>query len=264
MNGSSSVEEIGISFVIRARNEEVTLEKCIRSLFALTIPYEIVVVLHLCTDRSKEIVEALQRENERIRIYEFDVEVSKPGYETLATDADSVHSFVRYSTWCIKQAKRPGIFRWDADFVASEGLLTFLNGQTWERRYARYLIETRNSTYSHRELYLICHLTHFIKYLFWENPHFLQYVGSSPDDLPDDAYIDHVSEVSEVKQFWKRVPWYETEDSDEARTVKDRIARLTADFGEEPHAMARAGYKACDPIQNAILSANPDYIEIHT
>jgi glycosyltransferase involved in cell wall biosynthesis len=252
----------GISFVIRARNEEATLEKSIRSLFALTIPYEIVVVLHLCTDRSKEIVEALQRENDKIHIYEFDVEVSKPGYETLATDVNSDHSFVRYSNWCIQKATLPWIFRWDADFAASEGLLRFLNDREWPRTYGQYFIEARNSTHNNRELYLICGLCNYSKYLFWEVPYYISYTGSSPSSVPDDVFIQHASELSEVKQFWKRIPWYETEDSEEARTVKERIARLTADFGEEPKAMARAGYTACDPLQYAILKASPDYVRI--
>jgi len=253
----------GISFVIRARNEEATLETCIRSLFALTIPYEIVVVLHLCTDRSKEIVEALQRENDKIKIYEFGVEVSRPGYETLATDVDSEHSFVRYSNWCIQRAALPWIFRWDADFVASPGLLQFLNQREWPSISGQYYLEARNSVHNNREMYLVCGLSNYCKYLFWEVPYYISYIGSSPSSAPDDAYIEHASELSNVKQFWKRTPWYETEDSNEARTVKERILRLTAEFGEEPHAMARAGYKACDSLQHAILAARPDYVRIH-
>jgi glycosyltransferase involved in cell wall biosynthesis len=253
---------MGISFVIRVRNEEATLETCIRSLFALTIPHEIVVILHLCTDRSKEIVEQLQQENKRIRICEFDFEVSKPGYETLATDVDSAHSFVKYSTWCVQQAKLPWIFRWDADFVASHGLLQFLNGREWPRKFGQYYLEARNSVHNNRELYLICGLCNYSKYLFWEVPYYVSYIGSSPSSVPDDAYIEHASELSNVKQFWKRIPWYETEDSDEARAVKERILRLTAEFGEEPQAMARAGYKACDSLEHAILAARPDYVRI--
>lgn len=123
-------------------------------------------------------------------------------------------------------------------------------------------MEARNSIHNNREMYLICGISKYSKYLFWEMPYYILYIGSSPSSVPDDVYIQHMSELIEVKQFWKRIPWYETEDSDEARTVKDRIMRLTADFGEEPHAMARAGYKACDSVQHAILSASPDYVRI--
>ena len=51
----------GISFIIKVRNEETTLEQCIRSLFPLTVPHEIIVILHCCTDRSKEIAETLAK-----------------------------------------------------------------------------------------------------------------------------------------------------------------------------------------------------------
>ena len=250
--------------MIRARNEEATLEKCIRSLFALTIPYEIVVVLHLCTDRSKEIVEALQRENDKIHIYEFDVEVSKPGYETLATDVNSEHSFVRYSNWCLRKTTLPWVFRWDADFIANEKLIEFLNEKQWNSEYGQYYMEARNSMSSTRELYLICGMLEHRKYLFWEVPIFLT-TGNTPPTAPapKDVYIDHASELSEVKSFWKRIPWYETEDSDEARTVKSRIERLTADFGPEPPAMARACSTTVEALDRAIISVQPPYVRIN-
>jgi glycosyltransferase involved in cell wall biosynthesis len=53
----------GISFIVRARNEEKNLEKCVRSLFTLTIPYEINIILNSCTDRSEEIAKKLAEEN---------------------------------------------------------------------------------------------------------------------------------------------------------------------------------------------------------
>jgi hypothetical protein len=111
-------------------------------------------------------------------------------------------------------------------------------------------------------MYLICGLLNFSKYLFWEVPFYMNLIGSSPSTAPKDAYIEHASESTQVKSFWKRTPWYETEDSDEARTVKERMLRLTADFGEEPHAMARCG-GGCGPQQHAILAARPDYVRTH-
>lgn len=47
----------GISFVMRVRNEEDTLETAIRSLFSLTINYEIRIVLHLCTDKCITLIQ---------------------------------------------------------------------------------------------------------------------------------------------------------------------------------------------------------------
>ena len=111
------MEDAGISFIVRIRNEEKVLARSIRSLVSLTIPHEIILILHQCTDKSPEIAATLATENPHVRILTYNHTVSRAGYETLATDASSDHSFVRYSNWCREQARHPWMFRWDADFV---------------------------------------------------------------------------------------------------------------------------------------------------
>jgi len=253
--------EEGISFMMRVRNEEHTLEQSVRSLFALTIPYEIVIVLHLCSDRSREISERLQSENKRIHIFEYTVETSRAGYETLATDCSSPHSLMTYYNWCAKKTTLPWIFKWDGDFVASDGLIQFLNNESWEKRPvgARFQIEARNSVDSNKENYLSCGLVRYEKSTFWETP----IVFCMPDDLkicPENAYIIHKSELSEIKQHWTRIPWYTTEDSDDARLVQYRMNRLETDFGKEPLALFRCGNVKLDSFFRAITNANPSYI----
>lgn len=121
------MEVSGISFIVRIRDEEDVLYDSISSLKALTIPHEIILILHLCIDSSPQIAEKLANENPNIRVIFYNHEVSKAGYETLATDADSDHSFVKYSNWCFNLKKYPWVFKWDADFLSSEGLIKFLN-----------------------------------------------------------------------------------------------------------------------------------------
>ena len=77
----------GISFILRARNEEAYLTQSLTSLLSLTIPHEIVIILHKCTDQSKDIALDAQAKGGQIRIYETDHSLSKAGYETLATPA---------------------------------------------------------------------------------------------------------------------------------------------------------------------------------
>lgn len=253
----------GISFMMRVRNEEGTLEESIRSLFALKIPYEIVVVLHLCTDGSRAIAERLQRENDKIRILEYTVETSRAGYETLATDAESKRSLPTYYTWCLRQMRLPWVFKWDGDFVATEGLILFLNGVWWAHWHGRYSIEARGPSDSVKEVYLACGFTEYLKFLFWEVPYF----AAPPQchdiySAPPDAYIRHASSVSNIKSHWVRVPWYTTEESDEARLVAERLRRLAEDFGPEPHGLARSGNEEAHMFQWKIQQANPDYVNI--
>ena len=251
--------------MMRVRNEGDTLERSIRSLFALTIPYEIILVLHLCTDGSRGIAERLRCENHRISIFEYAVETSRAGYETLATDAASPHSLMTYYNWCLKKTTMPWVFKWDGDFIASEGLVRFLNAGNWEKRPTggRYEIEARNSENSNKEPYLVSEMTTYDKYLFWEIPIYLEIPGSIPSVCPEDAYILHETQLSVIKQHWIRVPWYITEDSDEARLVQYRMLRLEEDFGKEPIAHVRCGNNKQDTVTFKIIDSNPSYVNLN-
>uniref|UniRef100_A0A6C0B533 Glycosyltransferase n=1 Tax=viral metagenome TaxID=1070528 RepID=A0A6C0B533_9ZZZZ len=254
----------GVSFVVRIRNEEETLEKSVRSLGGITFPHEIVLILHRCTDRSAEIADRLASENPNIRIMTYDMEISRPGYEMLATDADSKHSLVTYYNWWIKQAKYTWVFKWDADFVASPVLINFMNSIVWEQKNMNISIVAKNLISSNRENYLCGGPRVFKKHVFWEDSQFSP--GAEFWHFSDEMYIEHASELKDLKAYWTEPAWYLTEDSDEARLVKSRMDRLTADFGPEPPGLARASNPECDPIFTAIASANeckgPDYVNM--
>lgn len=248
----------GISFIVRIRDEEKILAKSIRSLAGITVLHEIVLILHQCTDSSPQIAAELAAENPNIRILTYDYPVSRAGYETLATDVDSVHSFIRYSNWCAQQARYHWIFRWDADFIASDKLRLFMSNTQWTPLNMRISVSANNSTTKNREFYLCGALVGYKKHMFWENPEY------KPDcehwHFADDVNIDHASELSDLKTYWSAPAWFETEDSDEARLVKNRVDLLTAEFGPEPKGLARASNPECDTIFRAISAANPAYV----
>jgi len=122
----------GVSFIVRVRNEEQTLEQSLRSLSGLTIPHEIIVILHLCTDRSKEIAEKLKAELP-IQIKEYKIKTSRAGYETMATDASSEHSLMTYYNWALSHANHVWIVKWDADYHATPELLEYFNMKKWKK-----------------------------------------------------------------------------------------------------------------------------------
>jgi hypothetical protein len=252
----------GISFLVRIRDEEHVLERSIRSLFTLTIPYEIVLVLHLCTDKSSEIAQRLAEENPAIKIYTYDIEVSRAGYETLATDVNSPHSFVTYYNWCLAKTSYSWIFKWDADFLATPPLLNFLNTNTWTKQKIAYRISCRNADSNNVELYLMGSLKECAKYWFWEVPYFeesTQYIN-----IDHSINIEHVSSLAVLKKYWNNLPWFETEQSEEAVIVKNRIDRLTQEYGIEPKGLARASNPECDRIMIALYNRRPDYVSFNT
>jgi len=226
----------GISFMLRVRNEEATLEKSIRSLSGLTIPHEIVIVLHCCTDRSEEIAHMMQSEKpDMIKIFQYNNEISRAGYELLATDAESQHSFVNYSNWCLSKCTMPWVFKWDGDFISTPELISYLNAGIWTPRVERHYFAACNSTSANKEPYLHGGLTKYTKFVFWEVPN----TSSTPVDIHTGVNFTHDSELSSVKNYWYNEPWYNKEDSDEARKVRDRIKVLSDLFGPEPPGFAR-------------------------
>ena len=252
----------GISFIIRVRNEEATLEQCIRSLFPITIPHEIIVILHCCTDRSKEIAESLAKEHSTISIYEYAMETSRAGYETLATDTESPHSFIRYSTWCISKAKYLWKCKWDADFKMTPELLTYIhtNKDLWKTHSQIIRLGAKNSTSVEMNDYFTSCELHYTKHIFWETPYYRYYPTLYKKHILEDIFIEHCSELKDVKSYWLRVPWYETEDSEEARLVKSRMEQLIKDFGPEPVGLARSMHPDCEHLGGIIQRAKPSYV----
>ena len=247
----------GISFMVRVRNEERTVGACVASLLSLTIPMEIVVVLHRCTDASESIVRAIA--DPRVRVHAYDHAISRAGYETLATDADSAHSIVTYDNWCFALTSMPWVFKWDADFVATRELRAFLAARTWTYAPGRVRFTAASDT-RNAEWYLACGQEGYAKYLFWEVP---RYATAELHDEEPDVAFEHRSALCDLKDYWLEPPWFETEQTDEARVVAARVAALVAEFGPEPNGAARASNPECDALIRAIVTANPSYVDIY-
>jgi len=253
-----AVKSTGISFMVRIRNEEKTLEQSIRSLFTLTIPYEIILILHCCTDKSKDIALKLASENKNIKIVTYDIQVSRAGYENLATHSKSKHSFVEYSNFCLSQTSLAWVFRWDADFIATPSLIQFLNSKTWEEGNSTYIINAINSTSKNGEGYLTSALMYYKKHVFWEVA--LYKMNSTKYVLDESIFIKHNSELADLKEYWKETPWYLTEKSDEATQVQKSIDQLTIDYGKEPEGLARGSNPECTMFYKKIVDTSPSYV----
>lgn len=244
--------------MIRARNEEATLAACIASLKQLTINQEIVVILHRCTDGSHDIVSKLASENKNIKVYAYEHQISRAGYETLATDVDSDHSFITFSNFCRSKCSMPWIFKWDADFIASDGLITFLNSREWKSDGTTLYMNAVNSTHKNCEAYLSCCLDKYTKHIFWEVPSYT--MPNKKLLLEESIFIKHTSELKDLKQYWTEQPWYLTDVSEEAKLVKRRMELLELNYGIQPEGLARASNPVCDKFFTLITSTKPSYV----
>ena len=121
-SGAETQTSPGISFVVRARNEEATLPASLQSLQNFTFPHEVIVVLHRCNDRSLEIARSFPN----TKVFEFDRPISRAGFETLITPVTSPHSIMSYCEWAFSKGTHLWTFKWDADFIATPELVEFL------------------------------------------------------------------------------------------------------------------------------------------
>jgi hypothetical protein len=256
----------GISFIVRIRDEDDILEKSIRSLFTITVPHEILLILHICKDNSKQIAEKLASENPNIKVLEYDKPISRPGYETLCTDKDSPHSIMTYYTWCYNQAIYPWRFKWDADFIATSDLITYINSSGWCRDTTKshelFLHAACPDGVKNTERYLTSGNFTFQKFWFWE---FIN-MTSPVLQLWINLDIIHQSELSCKKKYWNYPPWFldhmylqsHPEHYEEAFTVLTKYIKLIEICGPEPVGQARAS----NPESAVIFPRVKDNIEI--
>jgi glycosyltransferase involved in cell wall biosynthesis len=243
--------EEGISFIVRIRNEEDVLEESIRSLFRLKIPHEIILVLHCCTDRSLEISKRLAYENPAIRIVEYNIPVSRAGYETLCTNVDSKHSIVHYYKYCFELGTKPWLFKWDADFIASSDLIDYLNNNIWcaPDTSTEILISAISDDSKNTERYLFSGKFKFYKYWFWE----LHNATETARRLTIPYTITHNSLLKNKKSYWNETPWFHDEtyltehpeERPEATNVLKKYTILSEVCGKEPSGQARASNPEC-------------------
>lgn len=230
----------GISFILRARNEEAYLAQSLASLLGLTIAHEIIVILHKCTDESKDIALTAQAKGQPIRIYETDTNLSKAGYETLATPASYNESLASFYLKCFSFGQYNWLFKWDADFVASPELLGFLNSElvSDETKPLRYLIPCQMSeNVINKETYLFNCLAAYKKYIFWETPAFL--AGSEIKEISAKIFtIPHTI----LKEYWKEPPWFIGKNI----FLEDRYKKIVELCGPEPVGASRAQCKDCE------------------
>ena len=225
----------GISFVVRVRNEEQTLEQSLRSLKGLTIPHEIIVILHMCTDRSKEISEKLKGELPIILIIEYNIPLSRAGYENMATDSTSDHSLVSYYNWSFSRASYLWKFKWDADFIASPEMREYLNTRTWGICPSTKIFFTAKSPDAENtEGYLFSGNFVYKKYYFWE------FLEGGYEERRTGITIEHASKLSDLKSYWNDEPWFFNWNSTEARTILQRYKTLCTICGDELKGQARA------------------------
>jgi len=231
----------GVSFIVRVKNEEPYLRACLESLQQLTIPHEIIVILHTCTDGSRAIAESVQASGQPVRIIEWSTPMSRPGYENLVTPADHPSSASHFCNMCFSLALYKWTFKWDADFTATPELLGFLNTSLdlGLDTPTSYQIQCQlGDEASNCENYLFNSLEKYRKELFWEFPEF----KTGTQFWRIECRILSIPPLI-VKTYWHEEPWFlHGVDAD----LETKYARLNDICGKDIPGLARARNPTCD------------------
>lgn len=227
----------GISFITRCHNEQDNIASAITSLEKLSIPYEIVVILHRSTDRSQELVFDLA-DKYPISIVKYSKPISRAGYETLVTPADHPNSLISYVNWCFGHARYNWIFRWDADFTANSQLIDFVNNlDPGETDPIAYKIRCDLGDHVTAEHYLSNCLTRFKKYKFWELAEYIQH-NTQFQWPPNNCIIKSVSR-NNLKKYWSNSAWFNDQQQQDIDLAR-KLFLLEFLVGKEPR-----GFGAC-------------------
>jgi len=115
--GKESSHSDGISAMLRVKNEETKIRACLSSIIGIFD--EIIIIDNGSTDSTYAEVERIMNDNKdyNIQLYSYPFALAKIGKDNQATSANSVHSLVYYSNWCISKCKKKWIFKWDGDMI---------------------------------------------------------------------------------------------------------------------------------------------------
>lgn len=222
----------GISFITRVGpGDDGMLAQSLNSLSGLTIPYQIVTIPGTAN-------------------YLYDGEISRAGYETLVTPAASAHSLPSFLNWCMAHAEHLWCFRWDADFVATPGLIAFLNSRRWDdTTRTRIRIQQTPTGNNEPVLFNAGHI--YEKHIFWEYNTSIFEPGVHEEII--EPTIMHASALADLKAYWKREPWFMQSDDPVAPALQKKYDKLVELLGPEPVGMARGCNPACDPYYHRVI-----------
>lgn len=245
----------GFSFVIRARNEASRLFDNLWSLRTLTVPHEIIVVLHRCRDESRKVTEELRKQGLPIRVFEDQTPVSRAGYETIITPVHHPNSFPAFCARCFSHAQYNWLLRWDADFKATEFFLDMLQHKIdpAEARPMSYQLRCMlGDDVMCREEYMFNTYLGFGKYYCWE--HCLQ-VEPRESIIVDTDCIQSIP-PTEVKPYWVDAPWFTNPDTYDEFLAK-KYEKIIDILGPEPLGFARSNNPEFFPHWHKLLEAMP-------
>ena len=221
LNWYKKEKPAGISFLLRAKNEQHTIGMALDSLQQIKIPYEVNVVLNECHDATEEIVRNMSEQN--IHIYQYPFQLGKTGLENHCTPVVSVHSTIWLLNWALLKGSFSYTFRWDADFIMTASLAKELN-DAFDNNFAD--IVNINAIFSdtgkrNTEPYLWSNelIPRYLRYSLW---HLTRFGKKAQKITTLQNSIIHDSPLTCHKPYWESQPWWEMDQRKETEDLKKK------------------------------------------
>jgi glycosyltransferase involved in cell wall biosynthesis len=115
--------EKGLSFLIRAKNEEKNIINCLSSLINVTKKIdniEIIVIDNNSCDETNKLVKIFMIEHKNVKLYTYNFEVCKIGNNISTGEHKTIAT---YYNWCLEKVTKYNVVKWDADFIANKDTL---------------------------------------------------------------------------------------------------------------------------------------------
>lgn len=234
---------LSLSFMVQCSNGASTLSRALTTLEGLLqygVRYEVVVVLHRCTDQSQAIADAYARSAPvPVRVLLYGLEVSRAGLETYVTDDDHPCSLISYCNWCLAQARAPFVWKWDSDFELNDAvarevaqLIATCDGRPIA---VRIPAKSREGVDAVPEPWFSNACTHYAKSSFWEVPVYCQ--GVQLVTLKS-WFFHHDAPALDTKPHSLTPSWFAHAAEGRAYVFRRRFQAIEEAFGTLPFDMA--------------------------
>jgi hypothetical protein len=131
INNKSIRNKNGYSFLIRVKNEEGTIKKCILDI--VDIADEIIVVLNNSTDKTESIVKNIIKKHSNVKLFYYDIDVPRYGDEHIKNFNKKginikMNTLATYYNWVESKSSYNKKIKWDGDFYPiRENLIEMLD-----------------------------------------------------------------------------------------------------------------------------------------
>lgn len=231
------VKENGVSFVCRTKNEAEALDNGLASMENLDVNHEIIIVMNQCTDHTEEVVDKYIAKGMPIKKFNYDVPISIPGIQHLATPQHHPSSLVSYYNFCFGKATMNHVFRWDSDFIMNKEMKEFLENIDYDSntpqaiKFDSVVDQGKINT----EVYLTNSLVRFTKDVYTQ---VMKYRDDSKI-ISTGIKIYCQDDKENPKPYWEKEPWFKGNGC----PIEKKYNKIIEEQGK-PHPLA---FRASDP-----------------